>query len=67
MTHHALDASAMGVTKDTFLIDFNTLFLLSTTTDPDKLNFGFAEYRAGGIIFGSAWRNIVAMAAVSHA
>ncbi len=40
----------------------------ATTTDPDKLNFCLAEYRAdGGIIFGSAWRNIAAMAAVSHA
>lgn len=58
------------VTKDTFPIDLNTLFLLSwALTYPDKLNFCLAEYWAdgGGIIFGSAWRNIAAVAAVSRA
>lgn len=37
------------VTKDTFPIDLNTLFLLSwALTYPDKLNFCLAEYWADG-------------------
>lgn len=57
-----------GVTKDTFPINFKTVYIgLSTTSDPDKSNLCLADHRAGGrIIFGSAWRNIAAMAAVSH-
>lgn len=41
-------ALTMGVTKDSFPINFNRVFFieLSTSTDPDKLNLCLAEYRA---------------------
>lgn len=59
----------IGITQDTFPKNCHSVFTeLSTTSDPDKSNFSgcLDEFiGGGGIIFGSAWRNIAAIAAVS--